>query len=134
MLALGCVLCHTDRHGAVTQGHGPCCPFYGAASGWSNAGHAYNVSCTCEGEAAATQKAELLHQLRRLSAHPSIAVCECPVFFCFARAFGIFRASTRLSPGPGLLCAFSFGISLTWKCQGTRATSAAGSGCTRTSS
>ena len=76
--SLGCV-CHTD--GTVTQGHGPCCPFYGAASGWSNAGHAYNVSCTCEGEAAATQKAELLHQLRRLSAHPSIAVCECSVFF-----------------------------------------------------
>ena len=65
----------------MAQGHGPCCPFYGAASGWSNAGHAYNVSCTCEGEAAATQKAELQHQLRRLSAHPSIAVCECSVFF-----------------------------------------------------
>lgn len=60
----------------IEQGHGPCCPFYGAASGWSNAGHAYNVSCECEGEAAGTQKAELLHQLRRLSAHPSIAVWD----------------------------------------------------------
>jgi len=27
----------------IEQGHGPCCPFYGAASGWSNAGHSYNV-------------------------------------------------------------------------------------------
>jgi hypothetical protein len=60
----------------IEQGHGPCCPFYGAASGWSNAGHAYNVSCECAGDAAATQKAELLHQLRRLSAHPSIAVWD----------------------------------------------------------
>ena len=107
LFPLSCV-CHTD--GAVAQGHGPCCPFYGAASGWSNAGHAYNVSCTCEGEAAATQKAELLHQLRRLSAHPSIAVCECSVFFCFARALA--SASTTLQMQMTPLCLL-FGISLT---------------------
>ena len=98
----------------IEQGHGPCCPFYGAwlctktdgmftkidrictknggfctksegcftkkmhhagaASGWSNAGHSYNASCDCAGESADTQHAELLHQLRRLSSHPSIVI------------------------------------------------------------
>ena len=60
----------------IEQGHGPCCPFYGAHSGWSNAGHAYNVSCECVGEAAATQHAELQHQMRRLAPHPSIVIWD----------------------------------------------------------
>ena len=71
---LGIMIYHDLMY--IEQGHGPCCPFYGAASGWSNAGHAYNVSCECTGDAADTQHAELLHQMRRLSAHPSIVVWD----------------------------------------------------------
>ena len=60
----------------IEQGHGPCCPFYACASGWSNAGHPYNDSCQCAGTPAETQHAELLHQMRRLAPHPSIVIWD----------------------------------------------------------
>ena len=69
----------------IEQGHGPCCPFYACASGWSCHQHpnvknaserAAALDCSCDGNAGTTQRAEMQHQLRRLSHHPSIGVWE----------------------------------------------------------
>ena len=67
----------------IEQGHGPCCPFYACASGWSCHGHpnvkdntSAALDCSCETEQAETQRREIQHQMRRLSHHPSIAVWE----------------------------------------------------------
>ena len=67
----------------IEQGHGPCCPFYACASGWSCHDHpnvkknsSAALDCSCETEQADTQRREIRHQMRRLSHHPSIAVWE----------------------------------------------------------
>ena len=53
----------------IEQGHGPCCPYYAYASGWSCGDHAYNASCDCSTQAGADQRAEIVHQVRRLAHH-----------------------------------------------------------------
>ena len=60
----------------IEQGHGPCCPYYACASGWSCGSHPYNASCDCDTPIGTHQRAEITHQIRRLSPHPSIIVYD----------------------------------------------------------
>eukprot|EP00937_MAST-01D_sp_MAST-1D-sp2_P002784 g2784.t1 len=72
--ALGVLLYHDMMF--IEQGHGPCCPYYACASGWSCAGHPYNASCDCDTPAGDHQRAEIVHQVRRLAHHASVVVYD----------------------------------------------------------
>ena len=72
--ALGILIYHDMMF--IEQGHGPCCPYYACASGWSCGSHPYNASCDCDTLAGEHQRAEITHQIRRLSPHPSIIVYD----------------------------------------------------------
>ena len=85
--SLGLMIYHDLMY--IEQGHGPLCPFYACASGWSCAGNQMNSSTgpkPCEaakgGAVMDTQRAELQHNLRRLGSHPSIVVRFSPPVLC----------------------------------------------------